>query len=527
MMSQAWLKIIGRRGDSPFTRVRLSSPEFCAVNRIAMSIGRQEYNFFWSINNYSYCRQSCGEALVSPYFTADGLESSAWTLHLYPRGKRVQDKGFISLFLKRSGYDGPEKFSIMFELSVLKEDGSPISLKQYHVYFLTKSECGDCDFLKMDVILMQRNFPQDILRVRCKIWKGEGDFNRVAHIYARTQIEVEVVSFLHEVKDFSKLEPNQKHNLNIPSNSLNNCSLLSSVYFISLSCLAGEMKVVITPPDGKHVLSKRKISLLDASGNVILCDRFDNRFDVTKRDLRDLPLSITRQEIMENKIKYLLDDKLSLQCECSFSTGQEYAKIEKTQYEIPMQENAYSVVRKASVYPSGMEDIKELYMSKCLTDVELKTETKSFPAHKMVLCARSPVFKRMLTSDMKERNTNCIRVDDLEDDVVQQLLLFMYSDRVENLEWGMATRLHFAADKYQVGKLKEVSISFLVEHLTPTTAGELLLLADTHSDDNLKKLVEDFILEHEREVFGSKQWEKLMETNPLLAMKAMHMRFKR
>ncbi|GBL99717.1 hypothetical protein AVEN_256295-1 [Araneus ventricosus] len=55
-----------------------------------------------------------------------------------------------------------------------------------------------------------------------------------------------------------------------------------------------------------------------------------------------------------------------------------------------------------------------------------------------------------------------------------------------------------------------------------TSAGELLDLADTHSDSDLRKSVEDFILEHEKEVFSLKEWELLMKTNPQQAMKTMH-----
>ncbi|GBN70996.1 hypothetical protein AVEN_212658-1 [Araneus ventricosus] len=60
-------------------------------------------------------------------------------------------------------------------------------------------------------------------------------------------------------------------------------------------------------------------------------------------------------------------------------------------------------------------------------------------------------------------------------------------------------------------KLKAVCSSFLLENLTSTKAGERLASADTRSDSDLKKSVEDFILEHEEEVFGSKEWELLME----------------
>ncbi|CAL1301036.1 unnamed protein product [Larinioides sclopetarius] len=89
----------------------------------------------------------------------------------------------------------------------------------------------------------------------------------------------------------------------------------------------------------------------------------------------------------------------------------------------------------------------------------------------------------------------------------------------------MATHLYYAADKYEIGRLKTVCFSFLAEHLSPTNAGELLLLAD--SDGDLKRVVEDFILMHEEEVFGSKEWEMLMETNSQLTGKTMQLKYKK
>ncbi|CAL1275584.1 unnamed protein product [Larinioides sclopetarius] len=270
---------------------------------------------------------------------------------------------------------------------------------------------------------------------------------------------------------------------------------------------------------------------------MILCGEDDNRFDVERKGIQELPLSLTRQEILNKESEYLQGDKLTLFYECSFSIGLLNYKMSETPLEMllgaekqssiqVLSKNTSKISSNTFRFPSALEDMKSLYMNKCLTDVELKTETKSFPAHKMVLCARSPVFKRMLTIDMKKRNTDCIEVDNLGDDVVQQLLLFLYSDNVQNLDWAMATRLYYAADKYEVGRLKAVCSSFLVEHLTPSNAGELLLLADIHSDGDLKGVVEVFILKHEREVFVSKEWEMLMEKNPLLVMKTMQLKYK-
>ncbi|GBN72497.1 hypothetical protein AVEN_229874-1 [Araneus ventricosus] len=88
------------------------------------------------------------------------------------------------------------------------------------------------------------------------------------------------------------------------------------------------------------------------------------------------------------------------------------------------------------------------------------------------------------------------------------MLLFLYSDKIESLQWKIANQLCCEADKCQT----EGSLLFLSvrkPHLHQSWRS--LASADTRSDSDLKKSVEDFILEHEEEVFGSKEWELLME----------------
>ncbi|CAL1294975.1 unnamed protein product [Larinioides sclopetarius] len=167
-----------------------------------------------------------------------------------------------------------------------------------------------------------------------------------------------------------------------------------------------------------------------SGGGGIECGALDCRLDDTRKGFQNLPLSLTRQAILKNKGSYLQKGNLSLLCECGFSTAVEYAKIERTSYEKPPSatnqsgdnthsKEIYNAKEKLSACSSGMDDLKAIYNTQLLTDVELKTNTKSFHAHKVWLCARSPVFETMLTSDMREKNNSSISIDDLEDDTLQ------------------------------------------------------------------------------------------------------------
>lgn len=48
------------------------------------------------------------------------------------------------------------------------------------------------------------------------------------------------------------------------------------------------------------------------------------------------------------------------------------------------------------------------------TDVNFEVDGETFAAHKLVLAARSPVFRAQLFGPMKDQNSQCINVEDIE-----------------------------------------------------------------------------------------------------------------
>lgn len=47
-------------------------------------------------------------------------------------------------------------------------------------------------------------------------------------------------------------------------------------------------------------------------------------------------------------------------------------------------------------------------------DVNFEIDGETFSAHKLVLAARSPVFRAQLYGPMKDHNTQCIKIEDME-----------------------------------------------------------------------------------------------------------------
>ena len=73
------------------------------------------------------------------------------------------------------------------------------------------------------------------------------------------------------------------------------------------------------------------------------------------------------------------------------------------------------------------EDFKKSFLSKEMSDVQIKCGDQTFDAHQFVLSARSPVFSRMLQSEMKEKTSGRVILRDTSPDVVSELLSFIYT----------------------------------------------------------------------------------------------------
>ncbi|CAL1287251.1 unnamed protein product [Larinioides sclopetarius] len=80
------------------------------------------------------------------------------------------------------------------------------------------------------------------------------------------------------------------------------------------------------------------------------------------------------------------------------------------------------------------------------------------------------------------------------------MLVFIYSDSLEELEWKDAMKLYIAADKYQILSLKTRCSELLRRSSDLSNSIVLLLLANKHHDEDLKRSVQ-FGLELNREMF--------------------------
>jgi speckle-type POZ protein len=129
---------------------------------------------------------------------------------------------------------------------------------------------------------------------------------------------------------------------------------------------------------------------------------------------------------------------------------------------------------------------------------------EKFLAHRIVLAARSSVFKAELLGTMKEKTNGPIDISDMEADVFKSLLHFIYTDSLPVLQSAssqgearrdvvMAGHLLVAADRYNIGRLKLICEHKLCSHIDTNMVATSLALADQHNCSGLKEACLQFL----------------------------------
>nr|CAB3494678.1 unnamed protein product [Digitaria exilis] len=158
-------------------------------------------------------------------------------------------------------------------------------------------------------------------------------------------------------------------------------------------------------------------------------------------------------------------------------------------------------------------------------DVRFLVTGESFDAHRCVLAARSPVFDALLFGPMKEgTNTgSCIRIQDMQPQVFQSLLHFIYTDSLQETEGQdkevrviMTQHLLEAVDRYCMERLKLICEERLCRYIDVSTVATSLALAEQHRCQGLKKACFEFLKSPKTldEVMATDGFQHLAKSSP-------------
>ncbi|GFS70586.1 TD and POZ domain-containing protein 1 [Nephila pilipes] len=478
--------------------------------------------FFWDIENFSYCWQKRDECIRSPEFKIESIETFSWTLNLYPRGRK--DENFISFLIQGTCDDESKIIQVECELVFLDKNGSVMQINtrkrnnfQEGVYLSSEefSRRKDETNSKSEDLKSW-----DILRTRCRLWRTDRKARNHTTFSARTILSVKRRHFLWRVEEFSTLESGYTVPYII--------RLESDELVINIEVDENDEIIIWMKSYETNVIFFKFQPFITAiSGKNIECEHCEIFSDEFKNDIIST-LPFTKTHLINNKHLYLRNDVLSLYCESSWADEYNHSEIERID-SIFFRNRCMSdtEVRKLDCMADLKEDFECLYIAGIHSDVKLRTATQTFHTHKSFLSARSPVFRKMFETDMKEKIQECVDIPDLEDDTVRRMLQYVYTNALKDLEWKSVLKLYAAADKYEILTLKGKCSSYLKSNLCPCNLCDVLVLADMHVDGDLKDIAQDYALKYEADVFPLDEWIEFTKTHPILAAETMLLKWRK
>jgi speckle-type POZ protein len=172
--------------------------------------------------------------------------------------------------------------------------------------------------------------------------------------------------------------------------------------------------------------------------------------------------------------------------------------------------------------PNLGTNLLQLFEDHVSPDVVFNVDDLKMEAHKIILSARSPVFKALLTGPMKEGKQDVVTIKDVRAPVFKTLLYFAYADVLppelqdSKLDVPMAQHLLAAADRFQLIRLRCICEQRLCDSVAVETVATTLALAEQNNARELKRVCLEFVSKHLQAVMATEGYEYLIKTCPQL-----------
>lgn len=166
------------------------------------------------------------------------------------------------------------------------------------------------------------------------------------------------------------------------------------------------------------------------------------------------------------------------------------------------------------------ERLKTMYYDKPCTDVKINVGDKEFLAHKSIL-SRSPVFAAMFSHEMLENKTNIVEIKEVDPNVFEILLKFLYLGEVDEIKITESTNdflleIMKVADIYQMEDLKTKLADIATATINISNVINYLILADKYNISDLKKSSMLYIQKNHTKVKDTKSFENMIQRYPVL-----------
>ncbi|XP_050433482.1 kelch-like protein 2 [Adelges cooleyi] len=142
------------------------------------------------------------------------------------------------------------------------------------------------------------------------------------------------------------------------------------------------------------------------------------------------------------------------------------------------------------------EKIYQFYEDKEFCDVTLVTdEGLKIEAHRNILASASNVFYTMFSGQFKERNENEILIKEIDSEILELVLKFAYTCKLDIKE-NNCEKLLMAANMYGLNHIKELCFKYIKENINPTNCVCFMKNSKLISDEKIYNFCWSYFLNH-------------------------------
>lgn len=170
-----------------------------------------------------------------------------------------------------------------------------------------------------------------------------------------------------------------------------------------------------------------------------------------------------------------------------------------------------------SGFSSLSKNFQDLFLNEDDSDIIIKVGDCMYPAHKVIIRARSPVFYAMLNHNMTEKHEGIINISDCDPVIFRDFLLYLYCGRLDNISLKNVCEFFRIADIYGVTDMKDGCVEFILDNLSIDIIGDVISLAMTYNENKLLTVASEFFTDFEKDILESENWQKFISDDPLKA----------
>eukprot|EP00092_Neocalanus_flemingeri_P040433 GFUD01044034.1.p1 GENE.GFUD01044034.1~~GFUD01044034.1.p1 ORF type:complete len:328 (+),score=70.64 GFUD01044034.1:51-1034(+) len=172
--------------------------------------------------------------------------------------------------------------------------------------------------------------------------------------------------------------------------------------------------------------------------------------------------------------------------------------------------------------PDTISVLLKMYEDKDFTDFSVVCNGKPFLCHKAILAARSPVFKAMMESNMKEANDAIVELKNCTEVVAKSFVKFFYTGQVDEevLKENAASFLDLS-EEYDLQGLKAIAEQVMIANLDKENMVSCYLAGVLYHGQKIRAAAKTFLMQNRRSLTEQEGWREAFKGREELVFELM------